>query len=43
MTDETQTETPPRTLGGLSCYAWAPIPLLLAVIAGLWVAKSNGT
>jgi hypothetical protein len=31
-------ETQSPLLDKLSCFAWAPIPLLLAVIAALWVA-----
>jgi PAS domain S-box-containing protein len=37
MKYSTQSETVPRTPGRLSRYAWLPIPLLLALIAGLWV------
>ena len=38
MTNSTRTETQSRTLDRLSPYAWLPIPLFFAVIAGLWVA-----
>lgn len=38
MTAILPTEGQPRTPGNLNRYAWIPVPLLLVVIAGLWVA-----